>query len=108
MAEHLRSSMPEPPGLDDFGPPAPPALALDHQQRWFTGWGDDPFADYGLKTPSLGLVWSTQIACRIALFKKPVYGATGQGLDGAVEFAVTMAGLKAVKKKEKEEEVDDD
>ncbi|TQN67954.1 DNA repair protein rhp57 [Colletotrichum shisoi] len=142
MAEHLRSSMPEPPGLDNFGPPAPPALALDHQQRWFTGWGDDPFADYGLKTPSLGLVWSTQIACRIALFKKPVYGvhrhvedeadergvpalknwrrwmkvvfaphakATSQGLDGAVEFAVTMAGLKAVKKKnKKEEEVDDD
>ncbi|KAF4776227.1 DNA repair protein RAD57 [Colletotrichum scovillei] len=133
IAEHVRSSMPEPPGLDDFGPPAPPALAFDHQQRWFTGWGDDPFADYGLKTPSLGLVWSTQIACRIALFKKPVYGvhrhiedeaddrgmpalknwrrwmkvvfaphskATGQGLDGAVEFSVTMAGLKAVIKKE--------
>ncbi|KAL0940896.1 DNA repair protein RAD57 [Colletotrichum truncatum] len=132
MAEQLRSSMPEPPGLDDFGPPAPPALALDHQQRWFTGWGDDPFADYGLKTPSLGLVWSTQIACRIALFKKPVYGvhrhvndeaddrgmpalknwrrwmkvvfaphakATGHGVDGAVEFAVTMAGLKAIPKK---------
>ncbi|TDZ58457.1 GTP-binding protein ypt1 [Colletotrichum trifolii] len=74
MTEQLRSSIPEPPGLDDIGPPAPPALALDHQQRWFTGWGDDPLADYGLKTPSLGLVWSTQIACRIALFKKPVYG----------------------------------
>ncbi|KAF4836521.1 DNA repair protein rhp57 [Colletotrichum tropicale] len=132
MAEQLRSSMPEPPGFDDVGPPALPALALDHQQRWFTGWGDDPLADYGLKTPSLGLVWSTQIACRVALFKKPVYGvhrhvddeaedggvpalknwrrwmkvvfaphakATGQGLDGAVEFAVTMAGLKAVTKK---------
>ncbi|WYZ37345.1 hypothetical protein EsH8_II_000851 [Colletotrichum jinshuiense] len=133
MAEKIRSSMPEPPGLDDFGPPAPPALALDHQQRWFTGWGDDPFAEYGLKTPTLGLVWSTQIACRIALFKKPVYGvhrhvedeaddrgmpalknwrrwmkvvfaphtkATGQGLDGAVEFTVTMAGLKAVKQED--------
>ncbi|GKT86909.1 DNA repair protein RAD57 [Colletotrichum tofieldiae] len=141
MAEHVRSSMPEPPGLDDYGPPAPPALALDHQQRWFTGWGDDPFADYGLKTPSLGLVWSTQIACRIALFKKPVYGvhrhiedeadergmpalknwrrwmkvvfaphakATGQGLDGAIEFAVTMAGLKAVTKKGADDDDDDD
>ncbi|SPO05726.1 related to RAD57 protein [Cephalotrichum gorgonifer] len=53
--------------------PAPPALLLDHQQRWFSGWGDDPFADYVLKTPSLGLVWSTQVACRIALFRKPVY-----------------------------------
>ncbi|OLN92212.1 DNA repair protein rhp57 [Colletotrichum chlorophyti] len=132
MDEQFRSSMPEPPGLDDFGPPAPPELALEHQQRWFTGWGDDPYADHGHKTPSLGLVWSTQIACRIALIKKPVYGvhrhvddeadgrgvpalknwrrwmkvvfaphtkATGQGLDGAVEFAVTMAGLKAVTKK---------
>lgn len=58
----------------DEGPPAPPALRLDHQQRWFTGWGDDPHASHALKTPSLGLVWSTQIACRVALFKRPVYG----------------------------------
>jgi len=27
-----------------------------------------------MKTPSLGLVWSTQIAARIALIKRPVYG----------------------------------
>ncbi|PKS09733.1 hypothetical protein jhhlp_004354 [Lomentospora prolificans] len=64
----------------------PPALLLDHQQRWFTGWGDDPYADYVLKTPSLGLVWSTQIACRIALFRKPIYGipklADEDGADG--------------------------
>ncbi|KAM0330653.1 hypothetical protein ACHAQA_003604 [Verticillium albo-atrum] len=129
MAEHFRSSMPEPPGLDDAGPPTLPALGLDRQQRWFTGWGDDPLADYGLKTPSLGLVWSTQIACRIALFKQTVYGtldhpddeedrglpsltswrrwmkvvfaphvqATGQGLEGAVEYRVAMRGLQAVK-----------
>jgi DNA repair protein RAD57 len=70
----IRSSRPDPYTPDDFGPPAHPALSLDHQQRWFTGWGDDPFASYSLKTPSLGLVWSTQIACRIALFKQPVYG----------------------------------
>jgi DNA repair protein RAD57 len=51
-------------------------LTLDHQQRWFTGWGDDPSppVDMVLKTPSLGLVWSTQIACRIALFKRPSLG----------------------------------
>ncbi|KAH6695163.1 DNA repair protein RAD57 [Plectosphaerella plurivora] len=131
MADHFRSSMPEPPGFDDRFPPAPPVLALDHQQRWFTGWGDDPFGDYGLKTPALGLVWCTQIACRITLFKKPVYEMqpnddpedsglptlskwrrwmkvvfaphvqeTGQGLDGAVEFAVTTGGLKAVGEKD--------
>lgn len=66
------SSMPMP--TPDDGPPPPPTLLLDHQQRWFTGWGDEPRSSYTLKTPSLGLVWSTQIACRVALFKRPVYG----------------------------------
>jgi DNA repair protein RAD57 len=117
-------------------PSIPPALLLDHQQRWFTGWGDDPRINHSLKNPSLGLVWSTQISCRIALFKRPVYGTTrigapleaddddpdagkptlrswrrwmkvvfaphvessGPGMDGAVEFEVTMAGLKAVQR----------
>lgn len=63
---------------DPDGPPPPPALLLDHQQRWFTGWGDDPHAEHALKTPSLGLVWSTQIACRVALLKRPVYGRVRQ------------------------------
>ncbi|EGX93447.1 DNA repair protein rhp57 [Cordyceps militaris CM01] len=67
------SSMPMP-TPDDAGPLAPPTLFLDHQQRWFTGWGDEPRSSYALKTPSLGLVWSTQISCRVALFKRPVYG----------------------------------
>jgi DNA repair protein RAD57 len=53
-------------------------LSLRHQQRFFTGWGDTqqpitptvyPFRPPTLKTPALGLVWSTQIACRIALKK---------------------------------------
>lgn len=143
----VRSSMPEPPPEE---PPPPPALLLDHQQRWFTGWGDEyPYGrlsirEQDLKTPSLGLVWSTQIAARLALFKKPVYGrkevledeegesttmlrnwrrwmkvvfaphvaGTGPGLDGAVEFEVTMGGIRAVdreaKKKEKGEEEETD
>lgn len=72
------SRPPPPPSLlpfDDNGP-SPPALTFDHQQRWFTGWGDDPrpATGYGMKTPSLGLVWATQVACRIALFKAPRYG----------------------------------
>jgi DNA repair protein RAD57 len=69
----VRSSMPEPPS-DEV--PAPAALSLDHQQRWFTGWGDDPnpYHQESLKTPSLGLVWSSQIAARIALFRRPAYG----------------------------------
>jgi len=49
-------------------------LLLDHQQRWFTGWGDDADADgTALKTPSLGLVWSIQVAARIALVKRAAY-----------------------------------
>ncbi|KAK8037073.1 DNA repair protein RAD57 [Apiospora marii] len=121
----VRSSMPEPPPED---PPAPASLLLDHQNRWVTGWGDDPYADPNhFKTPTLGLVWSTQVAARVALFKRPVYGrkdvvedeetggvvlrnwrrwmkvvfaphvpGTGQGLEGAVEFEVSMGGLKSV------------
>ncbi|KAJ4348687.1 DNA repair protein rhp57 [Didymosphaeria variabile] len=53
---------------------SPDPLALDHQQCWFTGWGDirsDP--PHTLKTPSLGIIWTNQIACRIALNKRPVY-----------------------------------
>ncbi|KAH8167015.1 hypothetical protein CIB48_g1239 [Xylaria polymorpha] len=71
----VRSSMPEP-LPEDFVPAAPAALSLDHQQRWFTGWGDDPYQHLNetLKTPSLGLVWSTQIAARVALFRRPAYG----------------------------------
>ncbi|RMJ22420.1 hypothetical protein PHISP_06706 [Aspergillus sp. HF37] len=57
-------------------------LSLLHQQRFFTGWGDtratNPDSDSvgsvhhipSQKTPALGLVWSTQIACRIALKKE--------------------------------------
>lgn len=49
-------------------------LALDHQQNWFTGWGDVRSSPHHtLKTPSLGLVWTNQIACRLALIKQPVF-----------------------------------
>ena len=40
---------------------------LDHQQRFFTGWGDEGVWTNDLKTPALGLGWTNQIACRIAL-----------------------------------------
>ena len=51
-------------------------LSLLHQQRFFTGWGDSPASSYAVhtkqtsKTPALGFVWTTQIACRIALKKE--------------------------------------
>lgn len=60
----------------------PNPMTLDHQQRWFTGWGDDAdrfsynspdFQMLPQKTPSLGLVWTSQISARIALIKTPVY-----------------------------------
>jgi DNA repair protein RAD57 len=106
-------------------------MTLDHQQRWFTGWGDDPLAQ-DLKTPSLGLIWTTQIACRIALIKSPVYAEgepdevergerilkkwrrwlklvfapwtapSGAGVEGAVEFHITAAGIKAIESEEPE------
>jgi DNA repair protein RAD57 len=144
-----RSSIPEPveqqPPNNNIAPPllrppslaSNPALLLDHQQRWFTGWGDDPFDTTPQKTPSLGLVWTTQIAARIALFKRPAYGRSryrvddeeehgmptlrsgrrwmkvvfaphvagaGPGLEGAVEYEVTMGGLRAVEGGGKEED----
>jgi DNA repair protein RAD57 len=107
-------------------------MTLDHQQRWFTGWGDDPNTS-SQKTPSLGLVWTAQIACRIALIKQPIYEAditgdgetqrgepvlkkwrrwlkvvfapwtapSGTGLEGAVEFEITGAGVRAVVKEKR-------
>lgn len=56
-----------PPSLSTDDP-----LALDHQQRFFTGWGDDPSVT-DLKTPSLGLSWTNQLGTRIALLKSPIY-----------------------------------
>ncbi|POS78452.1 DNA repair protein RAD57 [Diaporthe helianthi] len=75
---------PPPPPNDDISRlPAPPALNFDHQQRWFTGWGDEPWpsSTHSLKTPSLGLVWATQVACRIALVKAPRYGKARYHID---------------------------
>lgn len=82
-------------------------LTLDHQMNFFTGWSAaaaaaavaPPFEDHeqrqrqNLKTPSLGLVWANQIACRIALVKSRAYGSAnnernmlvGGGKVGAVE-----------------------
>ena len=43
-------------------------MTLDHQQRFFTGWGDRPRArEDNLKTPALGLAWANQISARIVL-----------------------------------------
>ena len=60
-------------------------ITLDHQQRFFTGWGDSPKPDAAaLKTPSLGLVWTNLIAARVALVKRPtrVRQSTPDALEG--------------------------
>ncbi|KAI9709064.1 MAG: hypothetical protein M1820_003510 [Bogoriella megaspora] len=70
----------------DFEP-----LTLDHQQRWFTGWGDEPTHrnnPNANKTPSLGLVWTNQIAARIALMKQPMFRVQ-KGSEGQVERDLT-------------------
>lgn len=43
--------------------------SLDHQQRFFTGWGDEKQGrrHEQLKSPALGLSWSNQISARIVL-----------------------------------------
>ncbi|KAG9728123.1 hypothetical protein KCU73_g12449, partial [Aureobasidium melanogenum] len=46
-------------------------LSLDHQQRFFTGWGDHR-SMRDLKTPSLGLTWTNQLSARIVLLKQPI------------------------------------
>lgn len=86
-----------------------PPLSLDHQQNFFTGWSSAPpppssnpslpptlhhhqpaptHGDRNLKTPALGLVWTNQIACRIALTKERNFlGITGHGDTGRRDVA---------------------
>lgn len=66
---------------------SPDALTLDHQQRWFTGWGDARTSaeSNSLKTPALGLVWTNQIAARVALVKQPVYSSSLAWISSAAD-----------------------
>ncbi|KAI6868998.1 P-loop containing nucleoside triphosphate hydrolase protein [Hortaea werneckii] len=97
-------------------------LSLDHQQRFFTGWGDNAFThqNQNLKTPSLGLTWTNQLATRIALLREPVYTQPKLGEDMVVSswrrtmklafsngcaelesrFEITEGGVRAVKGEE--------
>ncbi|KAL9607143.1 MAG: hypothetical protein Q9167_007912, partial [Letrouitia subvulpina] len=73
-------------------------LTLDHQMNFFTGWSSASAAaspsealeqqsqsqKQNLKTPSLGLVWANQIACRIALVKSRAYGSKNDAMDTSV------------------------
>lgn len=111
------------PGSQSYDP-----LTLDHQQNFFTGWGDEPphqalYRSQNMKTPSLGLVWSNQIAARIALIKSPARGVAaasgarwqrrmkvvfapwvGPSEERGVEFEITRRGIQGVVKEEKVKE----
>ena len=73
----FRSSSPattSSPGVSGSAPPLRVAQlrqetqSLDHQQRFFIGWGDGSEArNEQQKTPTLGLVWANQISARIVL-----------------------------------------
>jgi DNA repair protein RAD57 len=59
-------------------------MALDHQQRWYTGWGSGG-ESASAKTPSLGLAWTNQIACRIVLSKERAFSRVQDGRDSKRE-----------------------
>jgi DNA repair protein RAD57 len=44
-----------------------PVLTLDHQQCFFTGWGNDSDTRFDLKNPALGLAWANQLSARVVL-----------------------------------------
>jgi len=89
-------------------------LAVDHQQRFYTGWGDDANIS-NLKSPSLGLTWTIQLSTRIALLRESVVrphkaSMNGEGessswkrtfkvvfcawsAEGAIEFHITKGGV---------------
>jgi DNA repair protein RAD57 len=88
-------------------PPSPTpradVLTLDHQQRWFTGWGDEsPLPSPSLpnlpnpKTPSLGLTWTNCLSARIALIKEPVYGDADGTQGGGKELLRWRRWMKVV------------
>ncbi|KAI6795803.1 hypothetical protein KC361_g4812 [Hortaea werneckii] len=97
-------------------------LSLDHQQCFFTGWGDNPFThqNQNLKTPSLGLTWTNQLSTRIALLREPVFTQPKLGEEMVVsswrrtmklvfsngcaeferKFEITEGGVRAVRDEE--------
>lgn len=68
-------------------------LSLDHQLRFFSGWGSNPASGvHSLKSPSLGLVWANQIAARVVLIKEACYrrdlcSQTGSGNGESADWS---------------------
>lgn len=86
------SSMPKRPLMTYDRPPSPtildPRLTLDYQMRFFTGWGDDDSVDQkNLKTPALGLTWTNQIACRIAIIRESTFVPAAHDPTSEVDYS---------------------
>ncbi|KAJ5428672.1 hypothetical protein N7445_010126 [Penicillium cf. griseofulvum] len=70
-------------------------LNLAHQERFHSGWGDGRYPESGsMKNPALGFVWSTQIACRIAL-KKEESHAVGVSVEDHAYMASTQDAFQS-------------
>lgn len=75
VAKSTQSSSATPDTARRLQPPNPVSqarrdevMSLDHQQRFFTGWGDDlNNENEKMKTPALGLTWANQLDARIVL-----------------------------------------
>jgi len=73
-------------GSNIVNPARADIMTLDHQQRFFTGWGNEPRGGAeDLKTPALGLAWTNQIAARIVL-KMEGSKAIGQMSTGPEDY----------------------
>lgn len=103
------------------------AMSLDHQQRFFTGWGSDPAIQReDMKTPALGLVWANQISARIVLkmeggpiysggniwhdrkrrrFLSVIFAPWVEATQKPVEYEIKMEGVTSISEKALEDPV---
>ncbi|KPI35718.1 DNA repair protein rhp57 [Cyphellophora attinorum] len=101
-------------------------MSLDHQQRFFTGWGDKPVDQlHDLKTPALGPAWASQVDARIVLkfgdgpssskddeairrrFINVVYAPWTGPKVRSTEFTIEAGGLVARKQDKKQQEIEE-
>ena len=102
-------------------------LTLDHQQAFFTGWGDDPDTrNDDAKNPALGLAWANQLSARVVLklggdniraynaagkrrrFVSLVFSPWSESTRTPLEYSIETHGLVHVKEEKKIVEDDDE
>ena len=101
-------------------------MTLDHQQRFFTGWGDKPNDQlHNPKTPALGLSWATQLDARVCChcdevkakendtfparrrFLNTVFAPWTDQKSQPVEFTLEAHGVAAKKRDPKQQELEE-